>query len=147
MGPTFCQFVLSKHVTRAIHNDKQPHEWAISWNTSRTFPDPSHGGNFFFAEYGIRVQNAPNTLIAWKPQKRHGTSLQKVNPNTPPTDFQQIGLAIVTSNRLPAAWRLYQRNKMTEEQVTQYLQEGDDKDADISFGRVTRLQSKRKVRD
>ena len=90
--------VFRSGINRAMHTDKQPHKWAILWNTSRLFPDANHGGNFFFGAYGIQVQNAPNTLIAWKPGKYHGTSLQKVKPTLKATNFHQIGLVIITSN-------------------------------------------------
>ena len=118
---------------RAIHTDKQPCKWAISWNTSRLFPDPDHGGNFFFADYKIWVQNAPNTLIAWKPSKFHGTSLQKVEPMLKATDFQQMGLAILTLNQLPAAWRKYLANEMTESEVVQHLAKDEELESDILY--------------
>jgi hypothetical protein len=126
---SFCSSII-----RAIHTDQQPHEWAISWNTTRAFPDPSHGGNFFFTDYGICVQNAPNTLIAWKPKKCHGTSLQKVNPALKATDSRQAGLAIVTSNQLPAAWRKYWAGKMSKADVICHLMKCEETEASVSYG-------------
>jgi len=80
------------------------------------------------------VQNAPNTLIAWKPSKFHGTSLQKVEPALKATDFRQMGLAILTSNRLPAAWRKYLNDEMTEAEVVQHLAKDEEAESDISYG-------------
>jgi len=80
------------------------------------------------------VQNAPNTLIAWKPGKFHGTSLQKVQPTLKATDFWQMGLAILTSNRLPGAWRKYLINEMTEAEVVQHLAKDEEVESDISYG-------------
>lgn len=34
-----------------------------------------NGGNRFFTDYGVRVQNAQDTAISWEPRKVHGTSL------------------------------------------------------------------------
>ena len=80
------------------------------------------------------MQNAPNTLIAWKPGRWHGTSLQKVKPTLKATACRQAGLAIVTSNRLPAAWRKFLKNEMTEAQVAQHLSAGDEAETDVSYG-------------
>lgn len=80
------------------------------------------------------MQNAPNTLIAWKPGKFHGTSLQKVNPTLKATDSHQAGLAIVTSNRLPAAWKKFLQNEMTQTQVAQHLSAGEEVETGISYG-------------
>lgn len=108
---------------RAVHKDEQPHEWAISWNTDRSYPDASFGGNFFFADYGIWVQNAQN---AWKPGKWHSTGLQKVDPRLPATEFQHIGLALVSSNQLPAAWKKYLKGTMANDEVVEHLENDDD---------------------
>ncbi|KAF8347507.1 hypothetical protein F5887DRAFT_881786, partial [Amanita rubescens] len=124
--------LMASNYSRAVHRDEQPHDWAISWNTDRSYPDSTYGGNFFIAEYGIRVQNAKNTLIAWKPGKWHATSLQKVQPSLPATQFQHIGLAFVTSNRLPAAWRKYLENKMKKEDVEKDLECNGE--SGISYG-------------
>lgn len=75
----YCTSIPIKMVTRVIHKEYQPHEWAISWTTCRT-GDESFEGAFYMAKYGIHVAGATNTLVAWKPQDFHGTSLQKVDP-------------------------------------------------------------------
>lgn len=97
------------HFFRFIHNESQPHEWAVSLTTSRVFnenlPHSEAGGNFFIASYGIRIQAAANTLIAWKPSDWHGTSLFHINPfkRKGMTEFHQRGLCFVTGKRLENA--------------------------------------------
>jgi hypothetical protein len=72
--------------------------------TSRTFdpkvPLTEASGHFYISSYGIRVQAAPNTLIAWRPSDWHGTSLFRLNPFRPADEFHQRGLCFVTGNRL-----------------------------------------------
>lgn len=64
----------------------------------------NRGGNFFLSSYGIRIQAAPNTLIAWKPTDWHGTSLYHINPfEKAQAKHHQRGLAFVTGNRLANA--------------------------------------------
>ncbi|KAG6808888.1 hypothetical protein H0H92_002449 [Tricholoma furcatifolium] len=91
--------VMGKNYSRAVHNEVQPHKWAISWTTSRTSGFPN-GGHFYIAKYGIRIRQAPNTMIIWRPEDSHGTSAPAVHPSDPNPPFLQRGLAFVTSNRL-----------------------------------------------
>lgn len=88
---------------RAIHYKYQPHDWAISWTVKRT-ASSDRGGHFFFAKYGVRVHNAANTLIAWKPRDWHRTSVANYSPEDKTTDFAQQGMAFVTSFQIPEAW-------------------------------------------
>jgi hypothetical protein len=82
------------------------HKYAISWTTRRTTPESS-GGHFFISKYGIRIKAAANTLIVWRPQEWHGTSLQERGPTEDTPVFQQSGLAIITIPRLPELWKKY----------------------------------------
>lgn len=81
----------------------------MSLTTSRHFhrdlPLSEAGGNFFIASYGIRIQAAANTLIAWKLSDWHGTSLFHINPfkRKGPLEHYQRGLCFVTGNRLANA--------------------------------------------
>ena len=50
------------------------------------------------------------------------------------TNFQQTGLAIITLNRLPAAWKKYLNNEMTEAEVVQHLAKAEEAESDISYG-------------
>ncbi|KAF8325698.1 hypothetical protein F5887DRAFT_847873, partial [Amanita rubescens] len=99
--------LMASNYSRAVHRDEQPHDWAISWNTDRSYPDSTYGGNFFIAEYGIRVPKCQKHINHMEARKVACTSLQKVQPSLPATQFQHIGLAFVTANGLPAAWRKY----------------------------------------
>lgn len=80
------------------------------WTTYRT-PNSPTGCHFYIAKYGIRIQQASNTLIVWKPGEAHGTSLPDAGP-TKETDtkFRQRAIAFVTSKRLEQAWRKLQSN-------------------------------------
>ncbi|KAH9915751.1 uncharacterized protein B0H18DRAFT_1040298 [Fomitopsis serialis] len=92
---------------RAIHREKQPQKWAFSWTTSRR--KGMTGGSFYEAVYGIKVCQAPNTMIAWMPEHDHGTSLLDYSSDrkedVPP--FAQAGIAFVTSTRLASTWQKY----------------------------------------
>lgn len=63
---------------RYIHKETNGTRYMILWYTERrtsTGEPIQNGGNFFFADYGVRVQNAQDTAISWEPRKAHGTSL------------------------------------------------------------------------
>ncbi|TFY63638.1 hypothetical protein EVJ58_g3143 [Rhodofomes roseus] len=96
---------------RAIHREKQAQKWAFSWTTSRR--KGMTGGSFYEAVYGIKVLQAPNTMVAWMPEHDHGTSLLDWSPNRkddiPP--FAQTGIALVTSTRLASAWEKYRNTQ------------------------------------
>ncbi|KAF7761772.1 hypothetical protein Agabi119p4_9764 [Agaricus bisporus var. burnettii] len=106
--------VMAENYCRFIHNESQPHKWAVSLTSSRSF-DPSlpsidAGGHFYIASYAIRIQAARNTLIAWRPGDWHGTSLFNINPDTSniKLQYRQRGLCIVTGKRILGAvkkWR------------------------------------------
>lgn len=97
---------------RFIHYDYSPHEWAISLTTERNCGDTC-GGAFYFADYGIRVAGAPNTLIAWKQRQYHGTSLQDLDPSDADPPFSQWGLAIVTSTRMLSIYNKWKEGKIS----------------------------------
>ncbi|KAF8341801.1 hypothetical protein F5887DRAFT_1076389 [Amanita rubescens] len=87
-----------------IHKEEPPHEWAISWTTGRDPVAPDAGGQFYMAQYGIQIEQCPNTLIAWKPRDFHGTSLQCYDPKADVVDFLQTGMSFSTSDRLASQW-------------------------------------------
>jgi hypothetical protein len=104
---------ISEFIYSAIHKEKQPHEYAISWTIFRSHGADS-GGHFFNAKYGIRVQGAPDTAIIWRPADCHGTSLQLYDPLTEVVpEFRQSGLALVTSNRITSVWKKYVANQIS----------------------------------
>ncbi|KAH9841338.1 uncharacterized protein C8Q71DRAFT_700010 [Rhodofomes roseus] len=82
-------------------------KWAFSWTTSRR--EGMTGGSFYEAIFGIKVLQAPNTMVAWMPEHDHGTSLLDWSPDkkddVPP--FAQAGIALVTSTRLASTWKKY----------------------------------------
>jgi hypothetical protein len=111
---------------RAIHREVQPHQWAISLNTLREGPSNA-GGSFYFAQYGIRVLQATNTLIAFKPSDAHGSSLLHRDPADDAwySGNYQMGLAIVSSPRLASTFIAYKKNQLKEEDALDLLEEGE----------------------
>ncbi|KAF7771017.1 hypothetical protein Agabi119p4_6991 [Agaricus bisporus var. burnettii] len=109
--------VMGENYCRHVHNKSQPHQWAVSLTTSRTC-DPSvasvdAGGHFYLAEYGIRIQAAANTIIAWKPKDWHGTSLFLFDSGNVKKEFHQRGLSFVTSIRIPKLIAALKKDKST----------------------------------
>ncbi|KAG6835879.1 hypothetical protein H0H93_013719 [Arthromyces matolae] len=98
--------VMGENYSRAIHDEHQPHKWAISWTISRGNVDNA-GCNFYLARYGVRVQMDADTMVAWRPDDLHGTSLPKAEPDDKDPIFKQRGMAFVTSPRLPGVWKDY----------------------------------------
>lgn len=113
--------------------EHQPHTFAVSWTTSREMvpgvPHVENGGNFFIASHGIRIQQAANTLIVWRPSLYHATSLPLQRPKKHNTPFSQRGVAFVTSNRLPLAWEKYRSKEITKEAAEALLLEHGPSDA------------------
>ncbi|KAG2081606.1 hypothetical protein BD769DRAFT_1783953 [Suillus cothurnatus] len=97
--------VFGWNYSRATHSESQPHAFALSWTTNRS--SQSIGGDFFISSHGIQIKSATNTLVAWRPKGIHGTSLQVRQPDDPNPDFEQTGMSIVTSSRLPSVWKKY----------------------------------------
>src|SRR6266576_6777691 len=117
----------------AIHYDNSPHDWAISLTTERTHGDNAYdGGAFYFAEYGVRVAGAPNTIIAWRQQQYHGTSLQDIDPLDPKPIFSQRGLAIVTSSRLLNTYIAWKKGQITASDASDRIINGSG-DPDIIY--------------
>lgn len=112
-------------VFRATHREPHPHKYAASWTISRT-PDTPDGCHFYFARYGIRVQQAPNTLIIWIPNEAHGTSLPDVSPDDDKPEFYQRGLAFVTSVRMAGAWKAFQANQKSAEDALEMAEGGEE---------------------
>ncbi|EMD35258.1 hypothetical protein CERSUDRAFT_53909 [Gelatoporia subvermispora B] len=90
--------VFAQNYSRAIHSEKQPHELAASWTTYRSGGQAA-GAHFVLEKYRIKVEEAANTLVVWRPQDKHGTTLPEIHPNDDELTLQ-LGLAIVTSSQL-----------------------------------------------
>lgn len=88
----------------------------------------NQGGHFYNSDYGVRVKGAGDTVVAWDPYHFHGTSLQDYPPTSQTiSEFNQIGLAIVTPNRIPGLWKKYAEKEVTLEQLREGV-ESDDED-------------------
>ncbi len=96
-----------------------PHKYATMWTIRRT-PNVPAGCNFYLSKYGVRIQQASNSLIAWQPEDEHGSSLPCFHPADMDPGFCQQGVAFVTSNRLGSAWRKVQDGTYTREHAAKY---------------------------
>lgn len=113
---------LNNPVHRPIHREIQPHKFAISWTTSRTL-SATGGANFYIAEYGIRIRQAPNTVIIWIPGDYHGTSLPDASPEDLLDEVVQAGFCFVTSNRLVSQWRKFHEGIVEERDLAKIIEE------------------------
>ncbi|KAH7920021.1 hypothetical protein BV22DRAFT_986498, partial [Leucogyrophana mollusca] len=107
--------VFACNYARATHNENQPHKYALAMTTGRV-GKPGDGGHFYICKYGICIESAANTLVAWIPKHVHGTSLQRRDPNDDAPEFRQTGLAIVTSSRIVRVWKKYLSEEITREE-------------------------------
>ncbi|KAF7512761.1 hypothetical protein GJ744_000328 [Endocarpon pusillum] len=82
---------------RYTHNDHNANEYMISY-TSHCNADPSRGGNFYVAKYGIYVEQAANTCVAWKEKDPHGTTIIE-----PVRGRQNFGVSVAIANTLVGA--------------------------------------------
>ncbi|KAG6836744.1 hypothetical protein H0H93_003968 [Arthromyces matolae] len=92
-----------------------PPSGVVGQNYSRSAE--AKGADFLMANIGVRIRQASNTAIGWRPNCNHGTSLPNCNPQDENPDFEQTGLAFVTSNRLASAWRKYQAGVISREEA------------------------------
>ncbi len=92
-----------------MHYEHQPHDYAAAFTTSRN-ADRNGRGHFYLGSYGIKVEASANSVVVWRPKDVHGTSLQNRDPYKRNPSFNQTGLAIVTSARLPKVWEKYIAN-------------------------------------
>lgn len=78
----------------------------------------------------MRVRQAPNTLIVWRPTDAHGSSLPDVDPHDENPHFCQRNLAFVTSERIAKAWEEYQKDRKSAEEASEMAEAGSDDDDD-----------------
>jgi hypothetical protein len=95
----------------------------MAWTTSRT-PDIS-GGNFYIAERRILVESAANTLVVWRLNDWHGTTL----PSTIPSDRGQIkdevyqcGIALIAPTKLLTALQKAKRKDLSGNKIKNYIE-------------------------
>ncbi|KAI0114571.1 hypothetical protein F4776DRAFT_673844 [Hypoxylon sp. NC0597] len=62
---------------RYTHTEVNGNNWIVAC-TCHAPRDPTKGGNFYLASYGIMMLPASNTLSAWHPGDYHGTSLYEM---------------------------------------------------------------------
>ena len=104
-----------------MHNEKQPHRWSSMLNLHRSNLDINFGGSFFLPGYGIRIQQATNSCIAWEPKKAHGTGVPNVDPTNKNPYFKQLIAAFVTSPTLKAAWTKFIKKQMDKEAFNSFV--------------------------
>ncbi|KAF8848838.1 hypothetical protein BDZ45DRAFT_605285, partial [Acephala macrosclerotiorum] len=64
---------------RYTHWETNLNRFCFAFNTLRTHRE-EHGGNFYFAGYGILIPNRQNQMKVWKGSIWHGTTLALVDP-------------------------------------------------------------------
>ncbi|KAI1504255.1 hypothetical protein F5X99DRAFT_406324 [Biscogniauxia marginata] len=62
---------------RHTHRETNGNDWVLAC-TCHAPDDPTKGGNFYLASYGIMMQPASNTVSAWHPKDYHGTTLYEM---------------------------------------------------------------------
>ncbi|CAJ2506820.1 Uu.00g080060.m01.CDS01 [Anthostomella pinea] len=62
---------------RHTHTETNGDNWIVAC-TCNAPDDPTKGGNFYIASYGIMMEPATNTVSAWHPPDYHGTSLYEM---------------------------------------------------------------------
>ncbi|KAI0836884.1 hypothetical protein F5Y06DRAFT_304959 [Hypoxylon sp. FL0890] len=62
---------------RYTHKEVNGNNWIIAC-TCNAPEDPTKGGNFYLASYGIMMLPASNTVSAWHPGDHHGTTLYEM---------------------------------------------------------------------
>ncbi|TFK60425.1 hypothetical protein BDN72DRAFT_779438, partial [Pluteus cervinus] len=117
--------VFAGNYSRAIHYENQPHKYSMGWCLSKEHA-PARGGNFYLANYGIRVEQAANTVIVWRPNEWHGTSLHEAEFCERPEEWVSVGLCIVTSSRIRSAWEKFQRHTISREELIRRMEKGDE---------------------
>ena len=81
----------------------------ISFTCESTAP-VSAGGNFYLAQYGILVEAAPNTLVAWKVRDWHGTTL----PEDVAGGRVNCGVSLLIAPFLEMATRRYEMKEKAD---------------------------------
>lgn len=110
---------------RAIHKERAPHKYSLFWTTDRSLGE-AEGGNFFISDYGIRIRGARNTMVAWQTTMFHGTSLAKLESIDSGRGRGQVGLSIVSPNRLLNIWQRYMDKKIDGNDLEKELEVGGE---------------------
>ena len=113
---------LGHNYSRHIHVEQSPHKYIISWNNQRTLTD-NYGGNFYFADYGIRVAGSENMLFVHKPADAHGTGLPWKNSDTDEVEYFTNGMSIITSPRIVGSWKKLKEKEIDLEKFGAEIEE------------------------
>ena len=105
---------------RPTHHENNANVWVVSLTTGRE-GDDSKGNHFYIAEYGgVLIRSAPNTLVAFRPQIYHGTTLPERSPKDDKplnvSNFYQGGLSFVLPSGVRFAWKK-RKEKWAKEEV------------------------------
>lgn len=68
----------AKNYARFTHNERNGNEWFVAV-TCLAADDPSIGGNFYNASYGIMMEAASNTVSCFRTRDYHGTTLYEID--------------------------------------------------------------------
>ncbi|KZV84444.1 hypothetical protein EXIGLDRAFT_700427 [Exidia glandulosa HHB12029] len=94
-----CEAYISKNYSAPIHTDKTYAPFTLTWNIGRSTHPASTatgGGHFVDCDLGVKVLAATDTLIVFRANHRHGTTLS--------WGVDQYYLTITFSTRLKAAY-------------------------------------------
>jgi len=72
------------------------------------------------------LKEGKNTMVAWQTTMFHGTSLAKLESIDSDRGRGQVGLSIVSSNRLLNIWQRYMDKKLYGNDLEKELEVGDE---------------------
>ena len=110
---------------RAIQKQGAHHKYSLFWTTDRSLGE-DEGGNFFISDYGITIQGAKNTTVAWQTKMFHGISLAKLESIDSDRGRGQVGLSIVSPSRLVGIGEKYIDEKIDESDLEKELEVGEE---------------------
>lgn len=102
---------------RETHTDNNGNEYMISF-TCHANADPASGGNFYLAKYGILVEQASNTCVAWMTKDAHGTTMANPVPGR-----QNYGVSFDLPVKLAVAKKNSERKAAAEAEEREVKEE------------------------
>ncbi|KAF8223892.1 hypothetical protein L208DRAFT_1515702 [Tricholoma matsutake] len=121
---------MAANYSRHLPPVNQPHKFATAWTISRTLRE-DQGGHFYNCKYSIRAKGGNDTIVAWDPSHFHGTSLQDYLPKTDAiSQYNQVGLAIVTPNWIPGLWKKYAKEQAALDKMLDSIVSDDEEEGD-----------------
>lgn len=106
----------AQNYSREIHTESAPHRYVYSWTNRRSLND-RHGGNFYLAQYGVRIAGSENACLVHEAQQAHGTGLPDRQTDDTGTSLFNNGMSIFTSGRLEKAWKKWRQQQEAVEQI------------------------------